>query len=42
MGWLYRYLSRPVDETETDPPAWVVVVAFVAVVIVCGFLDGAA
>jgi hypothetical protein len=41
MGWLFRYVSRPV-ETETELPAWALVVAFVAIVVVCGFLDGAA
>ena len=40
MGWLFRYVSRPV---ETEPVSgWVVAFWFVAAVVVCGFLDGAA
>lgn len=41
MGWLYRYLSRPVDETE-PVSGWVAAFWFVAAVIACGLLDGAA
>ena len=40
MGWLFRYVSRPV---ETEPVSgWVVAFWFIAAVVACGFLDGAA